>query len=161
MGFLEDDRGGASLEFVVVALALFLLIAGIVDTGLLMARAALVERALQVAVREARVAGALEADFAGRVCHIARVVGGCERDLRIELVRLDQAGAPCDPGRRLAAGLDEPLPGGPLLVRACLSVSPLFPPSAAIADVARDGRGGLAVTAEAAFVPEPPRRGPA
>ncbi|MEM6487405.1 MAG: TadE/TadG family type IV pilus assembly protein [Pseudomonadota bacterium] len=166
--FAGDRRGGATVEFVVVAVPLFLLLFTMIEAGLIMASSIMVERGLQVAVRDIRVgsaATATHAEFKTRVCEAAFLIGNCEKSLMIEMVPfadvasyadrpavacVDRANNIVDPTAYGAGG------GGDIIfVRACLLVDPLFPGAALASDIAYDDSGATAIAAQGAFMREP------
>lgn len=166
--FFRDDAGGASVEFVVVATALFSIILVMFETGMIMARSILIDRGLQVAVREIRL-GYVESSqynyFRDRVCEEAFLVIDCENNLLLEVVPFATVAAYA-PGTNPACvdrsvgttatpGFSTGNAENIMFVRACLLIDPFFPGSAIAADLARDSTGALAITATTAFMNEP------
>jgi len=84
--FTEDVRGAVAIEFALVALPFFLIVANICEQGLIMVTEYSLQRGTENASRQIRTGQATdEADFRNAVCEAAVVVPLCERRVRIQV----------------------------------------------------------------------------
>ncbi|HKL65544.1 MAG TPA: TadE/TadG family type IV pilus assembly protein [Roseovarius sp.] len=166
--FARDRRGNASVEFVVLAPFLIMFILFAIELGMLSLRAALLERGLDIAVREVRLGTgtAPEHDEIKQiVCDNASVVWDCDAKLRLEMIPTDLRnfstlnGAPdCTDAAEPSKPVRNFIPGGQnqlMLLRACLKYSPLFPEAILGDALVKDSSGDVALTTVSAFVQEP------
>lgn len=181
--FGRNERGGASLEFVVVALGLFTMLFTMVEAGVLMMRSVMLERGLDLAVRDVRLGLIAEDDharFKTRVCDGAFLIGDCENSITVEMRAFLDVARFLDEGDAFVGGgaaltrpecrdrreEDVPPPstfdvGGPgsiMLVRSCLVVDPFFPGlglGASLIENSDAADGGYAIFKTAAFMREP------
>ena len=166
--FSRDRDGTASVEFVLVAPFLIAFIVFSLELGMLTLRAAMLERGLDIAVREVRLGtGTAPGHDAIKqiVCDNASVVADCDENLRLEMIPTDLRNFATLGGRPDCTDAAEPskpvrnfIPGGQnqlMLLRACLKYTPLFP-EAMLGDVlVKDASGDVALTTVSAFVQEP------
>ncbi|MGF1551648.1 MAG: TadE/TadG family type IV pilus assembly protein [Paracoccaceae bacterium] len=177
----REEDGGPTIEFLVVAMALFGLLFFMLESGLFMVRSVMLERGLDIAVREVRL-GRIGVDdetaLKRSVCDGAFLIGDCVASINIEMHPV----AGNDPSSGVGAFLKDvdalpaaqcrdannapPAPnvfnaGGPhsiVLVRACLLVDPLFPGTGLGAGlIERSDRDGsvYALVKTTAFMREP------
>jgi len=166
--FLRDTRGTATVEFVVLAPFLIGFIVFAIELGMLSLRGAMLERGLDIAVREVRLGTgtAPEHDeIKDIVCDNATVISDCDAKLRLEMIPTDLRNFAVLDGTPDCTDAAEPskpvrnfIPGGQnqlMLLRACLKYTPLFP-EAMLGDVlVKDASGDVALTTVSAFVQEP------
>ncbi len=91
-GFRRKEDGGPSVEFVLVFLPFFILCVSGFELGLLMIRHVMLERGVDMAVREVRIntgAAIDETDFKRMVCNAAGIIPKCMTNLRIEMIAVD------------------------------------------------------------------------
>lgn len=169
----RDDRGGASVEFVVVAVMLFTILFTMFESGVLMARSVMLERGLNIGVRDIRI-GAIGPDdhnlLRERICDGAFLIGDCENSINLEVVPFASAGAfvggnpfvaptqcrdrsvpPPETNPNFNAGN----PNAIMFVRACLVVDPFFPGLGLGASMTKDATGGYAIVKQTVFMREP------
>lgn len=165
---LRRQGGGASIEFVLVFPVLMALVGAIFEAGIATTRQVMLERALDLAMRDLRL-GAMSAPshdgLRRAICDRAAVIRDCEAAMLLELRPIDTDNW---------AGLDSPIrcidrseeiapvtqfrTGGAqalMLVRACVIVDPVVPVSALALALPRDGAGGYRLLAASVFVNEP------
>jgi Flp pilus assembly pilin Flp len=166
--FARDRRGSASVEFVLVAPFLIGFIVFAIELGMLSLRAAMLERGLDIAVREVRL-GTGTAPGHDRikqiVCDNAAVIADCDTKLRLEMIPADLrnftslGGTPdCTDAAEPSRPVRSFIPGGQnqlMLLRACLKYSPLFPEAMLGEALVKDSSGDVAITTVSAFVQEP------
>jgi len=166
--FARDPSGSATVEFAIIAPVLIGFIAFAIELGVLSLQAAMLERGLDIAVREVRLGTgtAPEHDeIKTIVCANAPAIGDCDDRLRLEMIPTDLRNfAALDPTPDCtdAAQPSKPvrtfIPGGQnqlMLLRACLKYKPLFPEQVLGDTLTKDASGDVAVTTVSAFVQEP------
>ncbi|MFP4043693.1 MAG: TadE/TadG family type IV pilus assembly protein [Rhodosalinus sp.] len=166
--FRREERGSATVEFAIWFPFLFLFMYSTFELGLLTARNAMLERGLDIAVRDIRLGtGAVPQhdEIKTSICENAIVIPGCESNLRLEMLRTDMrnwASLPADPDctdraeearpvRQFTPGTSNQL----MLLRACLKVQPLSPTSQLVDYMQTDAAGDIAIVVTSAFVQEP------
>lgn len=170
---LRREGGAATVEFVMLFPVFMLVAANAIEASLLMTRAVLLDRGLDMAVREIRVnAGAPPSfeEFRASVCRHAVRLTGCEDALRVELARVETTSwGLLDPQARcvdrsetiapvvaIAPGdFEHGVANDLMMVRACLVADPLVPNVGLAALLPRDASGGYRLVAVSAFVQEP------
>ncbi len=164
---LGDCAGNATIEFVLIAPALFYLVFTIGELGVIMTRSAMLDRGMSVAVRDLRLGltpGVTHDQIKDRICEAAFLLGSCDEVLMLELVPLPDA-ASYPPGQVACVDRSSEItpvttfnPGARseiMLVRACLVADPLFPGVGLGAMLPKDASGGYAILAQSAFMNEP------
>lgn len=174
--FKAKQDGNASIEFVFLfPVLMFLFLTGF-ESGYYMVRNAMLERAVEVSVRDVRLGNGRVPNYAALKASICREVGiveGCSNKIQVELKPIE-----IRPGAIAAVrtdarcvdtnSSDDPLTGteysvgnanNMMMVRACLLAMPLFPTTGIGAGMAVDQQGNYALVATSAFVNEPGSRG--
>lgn len=147
--FLRDDRGGQAIEFIVVFPAMMFFFFAYGEAGTLATRAVMLERGLDIAIRDIRTVG-FPADIDPNVAHdfikqnvcanAFLISTSCNQDLLLEMVVVpaggtfpNEAAVQCqdraltDPAPVTIGGLDNDAANSEIvLVRACLPVRPIF-----------------------------------
>ena len=166
--FLKDERGTATVEFVLVIPVYLAMLAMSIELGFVTLRNTLLERGLDIAVREVRLGtgSAPEHDeIKSLVCENALMIRDCEANLQLEMRPVDirnfgamdttadctDAAEPSKPVREFTAGQQNEL----MLLRACLKFDPLFPNRVFGQALTTDASGQAAVVSMTAFVQEP------
>jgi len=143
-----------------------------IEMGMITVRQTLLERGLDIAMREVRVgtgANYTHDEVLGMICNGAAVFDDCEENLRLEMIPNDpraytklpntvdcvQHGAggnePLNPVRSFTAGQSNEL----VIVRACMLYDPIFPTSQLALQRTTDQNGKSALVAVSAFTQEP------
>jgi Flp pilus assembly protein TadG len=166
--FLGDRSGNATIEFVLLFPAfMFVMLAGI-ESGLTLTKKVMLERALDIAVRDLRL-GLIEnpthAALRDRICQRTVVLGECTEALLLELQVIDEVAwvlpaqnAPCiDRSEEIAplTTFDPGVSNQVMLVRACVLIEPLFPTTPYGLGLTLDPTGAFALRTASAFVNEP------
>ena len=168
-----SEEGSATVEFVLLFPVFILVMVNAIEASVLMTRSVLLDRGLDLAVRDLR----LETDdppgfaaFKDRVCERAALITGCREGLQIEMRRVStQDWALMDPEVRCldrAEEIDPLVEDDPalyelgmenelMMVRACLVVNPIVPNLGLGAILPVDGSGGYGLISVSAFVQEP------
>lgn len=162
------ERGTATTEFVIVFPLFIAIFLTAIEAGIVMARQVMLERAVDMSVRDLRLGSWAEPtvpDLRTRICERATIIRGCEETLLIELRPVDTAtwsgldmGVACinreediTPATDFTPGTTNDL----MLLRACLIADPIFPVNGLALTLPRDPSGGFRVAAVSAFVNEP------
>lgn len=166
-GFLKNEDGNATLEFVVIFPFLTYLIFTLAEVGTLMARTVMLDRGLDIAMRDVRLgltANPTVADIRRQICTAAFLLSECEETVLLELVPIvDPSSFPTTPVQCIdrteeiepATTFDPGVRSQIMYVRACIVVDPLFPGSGIGAMLPTEADGGYAILARSAFVNEP------
>ena len=166
--FRRDDGGNASIEFVIIVPVFIALLVFSIELSLITLRHALLERGLDLTVRQIRLGYAIPPDhptIKNMVCDFSKLGGNCRENLRLEMKPVDirayasldpipdctDAAEPTKPVRKFDPGQTNQL----MLLRACLTYSPLMPEATLGRALAKDSSGQAAVVSMAAFVQEP------
>jgi hypothetical protein len=168
-GFRRRDDGVASVEFVLM-LPLFLTIfMASFESGLLMTRNIMLERALDLTVRELRLGSFVNPShdtIKDAVCGRTVLFEDCGKIMRLELTKVNTAtwnlpatDTPCadrDEPIQLLDPLDTGAENEMMLIRACAVFDPIFPMAGLGLRLKKDSLGGgYAIIARSAFVNEP------
>lgn len=166
--FLRDESGNASVEFIIVFPVYLSLLIMSIELGLITLRHTLLERGLDIAVREIRLGTGTAPqhdDIKELICENAIMVLDCEKNLQLEMRSADlrayssldttadctDSSEPTKPVREFTPGAQNEL----MLLRACLRYDPLFPDDYLGSALNKDASGQSAVIAMSAFVQEP------
>lgn len=168
--FAKREDGVASLEFVLYYPIFFFILLWSIETSFWMMRVTLLERGLDLAVREIRIANSnaipTYTELKTIICDNAALwTETCEDDLKLELQAVDPrsyAGLPADadcvdrsepiqPALNFTPGVANEL----MLMRACARVEPIFPQTTLGRAMSRQTDGGVALVALTTFVQEP------
>ncbi|MEZ5714119.1 MAG: TadE/TadG family type IV pilus assembly protein [Paracoccaceae bacterium] len=166
--FGRRDEGTATVEFAILFPAFIMILLSGVELGMITLQHAMLERGLDLAVRNIRL-GTGEApqhdEIKSQICEYAGVLRNCESTLRLEMVQVDlrhevtlDTTADCvdtsedvQPVRNFVNGQENEL----MLLRACVKIDPIFPTTGLGKQLVKDGAGQTALLATAAFVQEP------
>ena len=155
------------MEFVVLFPFLMFMLFSIAEAGVLMARTVMLERGLDIAVRDLRLGltpGVTHDIIKGQICDAAFLLGDCEEVVLLELSPLaDVANFPTGEAQCIDRTSDvDPMitfdPGTSseiMVIRACLIVDPMFPGMGLGAMLPVDASGGYSIVMQSAFMNEP------
>lgn len=166
--FREGEQGTATVEFAIMFPVYVTLFLSSVELGMIHFRHSMLERGLDLAVRDIRLGTGSNFehdDIKDAVCNYAGVLPNCDSNLRLEMIRVDprnyvspDATADCvdhseesNPLRGFTNGGQNEM----MLLRACFVFTPVFPTSGLGYHLAKDGAGNAAMTSSSAFVQEP------
>ena len=162
------DEGSATVEFVIVFPFFITLFLSSVELGMITLRHTMLERGLDMAVRDIRL-GTGDApqhdDIKVDICDHAGIIPNCLATLRLEMVQVDLRNgvafpdeADCvdtskevEPVRSFVNGQENDM----MVLRACVKFDPLFPTTGLGKKLHVDGAGQAALIAVSAFVQEP------
>lgn len=170
--FSCGDRGNVTVEFALVFPVFMLILTSSIEMGVITIRQTLLERGLDIAMREVRVGESSEYthdQIRDMICENAVIFKDCQANLRLEM-RLSsprrylplpttvdcakhEAGSLeiVNPVRNFTVGETNEL----VLVRACMLYDPIFPTSELALQRTKDLNGKSALVATSAFTQEP------
>lgn len=166
--FRANEDGNATIEFVMVLPAFFLLFTSAYEGGVLSTRHVMLERGLDVAVRDVRVGNLINPtheSLTRRICEAASIIPNCEANLRLEMVSADLRNFNA-PGGPISC-VDRAEQGAPVLnfntglnnqmmiLRACALFDPMIPTNGLGKEIPKQSGGAYALVATAAYVMEP------
>lgn len=166
--FRRDKDGAASVEFVIVAPVYLGIMFSMFEAGWLMTQSMMLERALDVTVRDLRLG--LQSDtshdnFKQLICDKASIIKDCKENVLLELVPISNSSdVPTETvcrDRTAGVGVDPVVTFNPgarseiMYMRACVVIDPLMPGMGLGLHLPKDESGGFALVSYAAFVNEP------
>ncbi|MGB3556416.1 MAG: TadE/TadG family type IV pilus assembly protein [Jannaschia sp.] len=172
--FIHAEDGSSTLEFVIVVPVIMLFLANSVESGVILTRKALLERGLDMAVRDLRInteSPPSFAEFRDDICARTPSIPNCSVSLQVQLTPLkgdslndmlttinciNSSSVEPDPaelkkGTTYQTGVSNEI----MLVRACATYKPMFPKFGIGAALPDDESGHYRVAALSAFVQEP------
>jgi len=183
MGLARREDGNATVEFVILFPVYLALLAMSIELSMITLRQTLLERGLDMAVRDIRLGtgefvqnydtdeeneAALEAyhnKIKKRICDEAFVISDCESNVKLEMVRSDMRNLVSLGGEVMCTDREEEgnatytlIPGQQndlMFLRACAKYDPLFPTWHLARSLEKDSSGQLAIVTMSAFVMEP------
>ena len=165
---IRDEGGSASVEFVLIFPIYLSFILMSIELGFVTMRHTLLERGMDIAVREVRLGtGSVPQHDAIKdlVCDNAIMVLNCKEKLRLEMRPADpfvlqtldttpdctDKAEPAKPVRTFTPGVANQL----MLMRACYNYEPFFPKEFLGSALEKDGSGEASIVSMTAFVQEP------
>lgn len=165
---LSRENGNATIEFVILFPAIMTLFLSAFEVSIYLARSVLLDRALDITVRELRL-GSLAPQSADElkrdVCNNALIFKDCLNAMNIELTKvstdtwdLPNSGATCvDRSENIKPAVNVTFgqANDVMVVRACAVLDPFFPSTPWVLGVPRDASGGVQIVSASTFVNEP------
>lgn len=166
--FSRQERGAATIEFVIWFPLFVTLLLSSVESGLVMVRHVMLERGLDLTVRSLRL-GLWTApehdDLKAAICDAAGILPDCAASLTLELVpvstqtwQMPAGPVPCIDRSETIQPVTQLVPGAGnemMLIRVCAKFTPLFPTTGVGLGLQKDGAGQYALVSASAFVNEP------
>ncbi|TMV08036.1 pilus assembly protein [Ruegeria sediminis] len=166
--FARKENGTATVEFVMVYPAIIALMLSGVELGFVVLHHAMLERAVDLTVRDIRLGTGTNPkhdELKDTICERAIFINDCKANLRLEMIRQDPFAAitipeepdctdtseEVKPVRTFVNGQSNEL----MVLRACAKINPIFPTSILGAQLSDNTDGQYALTATTAFVQEP------
>jgi hypothetical protein len=164
----DREEGTSSIEFVLLFPIFMSLFLSSIELGVVMIRQVMLERALDIAVRDLRLGAwpnVTQDLLKERICAHAGIIPNCESEMLLELraVRAPDYTLP-DPAATCVDRSAEVQPvvtfrDGPenelMIVRACVLIDPIIPGSGLGMKMQENTRDGFALVATSAYVNEP------
>lgn len=166
--FRREEAGNATVEFAIFAPFFVGMLAFSIELGFVTLRHTLLERGLDIAVREVRLgtgAAPEHDDIKQLVCDNAMFLLDCDNTLRLEMTPADirtfnaldetidctDAAEPSKPVRQFTPGQQNQL----MMLRACYKYDPMYPSFMLGHSLSKDANGQSAIVSLTAFVQEP------
>lgn len=166
--FARKEDGNATIEFVIALPAFMLLFTSAYEAGVLSTRHVMLERGLDVAVREVRIGAMINPSherLTARICEVASIIPDCANQLRLEMVSADPRDFEAPTSE--VACVDRSETGTPVLnfnnglnnqvmiLRACALFDPMIPTSGLGKQIPKESGGAYGLVATSAYVMEP------
>ncbi len=166
--FLRSEDGNATIEFAITFPAMLFLLLSAIELGFVTLDHAMLERALDMTVRDIRLGTGtapqhdqLKAD----ICARAGFIKNCSQNLKLEMIQVDprnwsslpgdpdctDQSKPVAPVRSFVNGQENEL----MILRACAKITPIFPTVGLGKNMQKDAAGQYSLVSIAAFVQEP------
>lgn len=164
----QEEDGTATIPFIIFLPFFMLLVMSALEMGTVMLRHVMLERALDISVRDLRLGhwkNPTHEEFKRVVCNRAGVIPDCMNVLLVELrpvststweplaagpICVDRA-EPIKPVTTFDSGAGDEM----MLIRACAKFDPIFPTSGLGFQLPKDNTGAYALVSATAFVNEP------
>ncbi len=172
--FRGKEDGNATIEFVFLFPALIMLFLTGFEAGYYMVRNVMLERAVDIAVRDVRLGGNVPSydELKANICNETSIIADCMNTLMVSMEPvLPTPGSvqaiANSPTRCVDRSSDDDeqqgnyglgLQNQAMLINVCALSQPLFPTTGLGVGMAVDGEGNYAIVAKAAFVNEPGTR---
>lgn len=167
--FLRREDGTATLEIVLVLPVFMMLFMSAYEGGMISMRHMMLERGLDLAVRDVRIGRLLDpkhADLKKRICNYAQIIPDCEQQLQLEMIVMDVRGwsnaldgpikcidraLTVQPAVSFTYGDNNQL----MVLQVCALFDPVVPTSGLGKSIPKQSGGAYALVASSAFVMEP------
>jgi hypothetical protein len=166
--FTKAEDGQIVVEFAIMFPIFLTILIGSVELGIMTLRSAMLERALDISVREVRLSTGHPLSYVElkqSICDNFQQLDNCQTALTLEMIQVDprnwdfdDQGAICsdrseeiEPVTAFVAGLDNEL----MILRACVKYAPMFPTTGLAPSLTTDSAGDISLVAKSAFVQEP------
>lgn len=171
--FARNEDGLGTAEFVILFPVFMTILLSGYEIGILMTRQTILERGVDLAVRDLRLGrmdGGLddtldEEDVRRAICNYAGVLPDCLNALHIDLQKISTSTFTMPAATATCVNRGEEIrpvvlfePGAPnelMVVRACIVIDPFFPGTGLGAQLPKDSTGGYQLVSMSAFVNEP------
>lgn len=164
----RDDRGAATVEFVIVFPALIMVFIMGFEAAMLLSRQVMLDRAIDMTVRDLRLGTGTTVTHSmirSQICGDTVILPHCSDTLTVEMIEiptttyaLPTSTTPCVDMPNAVQPIttfDQGSSNSLMLVRVCYVVRPFFPTSALGLELTRDTEGAIYMTAMTAFASEP------
>lgn len=166
--FYRKEDGNATIDFIMVLPAFLILFTSGYESGVLSTRHVMLERGLDVTVREVRIGTLINPThdtLSQRICDAALIIPDCLANLRLEMVSADLRDfqPPSDevscvdreedgvPVLNFNTGLNNQM----MILRACALFDPMLPTTGLGKEIPKESGGAYALVATSAYVMEP------
>ncbi|AXQ92958.1 pilus assembly protein [Cereibacter azotoformans] len=167
----SNESGSAGVEFVLALPIIFSIFMASAESGLLMMRLIMLQRATDMTMRDLRLGNFSDPNaqiLKKEICDKGVILGDCESRIMVELQPVSSDSWAMPATATQCSDRDESLDPPPfvlgsdkeiMLVRVCLIMDPIFPTTGIGLSLQRD-KGGYALIAASAFVNEPQQNTP-
>jgi len=164
-----QEGGNATIEFVILFPMLMMLFFVVFETGLLMTRGVMLDRAVDISMRDLRLGTLTPMTHEGlrdRICENTVIIADCDNVVLIELRRVStETWTPLGDGPTTCVDRSEPVQpvlafesgvqNEMMVVRVCAVLDPFFPGTGLAARMQLDSTGAYALVTMSAYVNEP------
>jgi TadE-like protein len=174
-GFLRDESGTASIEFIFVFPIFFMLFTASIESSLYMARFVMMERAVDIVVRNIRLGrldDATHDQLKSLICNTGMLITtlqSCKDSMRIWMQPVSTASFGMNPAPNHCVDKSQPVNNNPpganeykfgvddeiMLMRICIKEEPMFPTTAISVKMPVQADGSYAMIVSSVFVNEP------
>lgn len=166
--FHRNEDGNMTVDFVIALPTAFVFAAATFESGMIGLRDMMLERGVDVTVREVRIGILPDPDhdtLRTRICEASMIIPDCENQIKLEMVRNDIRDYA--PMSSQPDCIDRAEEGTPLInwasgdnnelmiLRACALFDPILPTAKIGAAIPKQSEGAFALVATSAFVLEP------
>lgn len=171
--FRRDEGGFATIEFLIIFPVFITLLLSGYESGILMIRQTMLERGVDLTVRDLRL-GRMPRRFDGivddeevrkAICNYAAILPDCLNAMNLELREISTSTFSMPPTSTTCVDRSSDIrpvvvfaagaPNAIMVINACFVVSPLFPGAGLGAQLSVDSTGGYRLMSASAFVIEP------
>ena len=173
--FRRKEDGSATIEFVILFPAFMSIFLLGFESGFFMVRNVLLERAVDITIRDVRLGNGRVPEFddlKANICDAALIIPDCVDKLQIEMQSVEIVPGAIDPLRGRALCVDTTSDedqsqfttfdlgeqNSMMIVRVCSLMEPFFPTTRLGAGLGVDTEGNIAMVVTSAFVNEPGTR---
>jgi hypothetical protein len=166
--FRSREDGNVTVEFAIVVPLFMMILMSTVELGLITIKQSMLERALDLTVRDLRLGTGTDQqhnDIRDSICSRSGFIANCNTSLRLEMVQVDPfnwvgidespdcvtAVEDVQPVRSFTSGQSNEL----MFIRACMKFKPVFPTWGLGDSLEKDIDGRVSLFASSAFVQEP------
>ncbi len=170
--FAVSEDGTATIEFALCFPVMVFMFIMAFESGMMMIRAIMLERGVDMTMRDLRVGlipqpatGTMAEELKRRICTNSLVIRNCDEVLVLNLTRIsmdfwDMPMTPVECMNRdedvnMLDSVTTGVGGDLMLVRACVSVDPIFPTSGLGLNLPQNGNDGYWIASVSAFANEP------
>lgn len=137
--YLDDESGAATVEFVIIAPLFFAIVFSTFEAGWLMTKSMMLDRGLDMAIRDLRVdliPNPDKTNIKAAICNYSRILDDCNTTLTLEMINIDNVAdypstnAQCfdrvntvEPVTNFVVGNRAEI----MFIRACVIIDPIFP----------------------------------
>ncbi|MBV1869088.1 MAG: pilus assembly protein [Marinosulfonomonas sp.] len=163
----RQESGTATIEFALLFPAFITLFLMVFETGLLLTRGVMLDRGVDISMRELRL-GTLNpmthTNLKSKICANSAIIPDCMESVTVELLPVDSTWMPlatgptCVDRTEVIQPVLDFVPGAAnelVLVRVCAIFDPFFPSTGLAAQIRLDATGAYALVATSAYVNEP------
>lgn len=166
--FRREEDGNMTVDFVLALPTAFLFAAATFEIGMIGLRDVMLERAVDVVVRDVRtgqIPNPTHDMLRNRICQEAAIIPNCQAEMKLEMIRNDIRNYAVIDSQPDC--IDRAATGTPLvnfvngdnnelmIIRACTLFDPILPTAAVGAQVPKKSEGAYALVATSSFVLEP------
>jgi Flp pilus assembly protein TadG len=164
---LHDTSGSTAIEFAIIAPLFLSIVFSTFESGWIVTKTTMLDRALDTTVREMRVGAAsaptTQAQIKTAICAKTVIIADCEASITVEVTDVTKGTFPASAAQCQDKGSSiQPVVqfspgerGAIMLIRACVTTDPLTPLLGLALHMPKDSKGGYFIHSSSAFVNEP------